>query len=239
VYDFKNAANLSGTTFAFRNEDDVKEEYRWFAVPSLKNLDGSEEWDSQGGTQKYYMTNFVQALPDTTNANAFYLAQRGRGGELSPYSNNVLKITQNDGTNPLDPSQLTSSVYQIERVYGFMSTDQNLTQRDDNQYLSAMTQITFADTTPYMLLNHYRDVSLFRNNEYFSIVAAATDYTTSHYQKSILSTKTERSFFQLAAILSTTEAQTALVATCSFFTDTVRIMRFHKDDGFSEIHTIQ
>jgi len=223
------AAN-AGEAFPYRDIGDpiVRKELRWMYF-NLKTADGKDDLDlSALNGFRYYKTNFWKASWDPSEANVFYLSQRGAretGGlkscrYTSPHANNVIKVTiAGDivSASAADKPK-TSDVLKFERIYGFTQDFAAFGYPFVGDF-----EMTRVGGLNVLLVNQFRDLkNWFRSKSYFGISSKIMGNTAT--VKEIGSQSTRDAFYEMAL------TSAGRGASCVFYTGAVALFTV-KDDG--------
>ena len=213
--------------FAFNELDDFtnNHELRWTYF-KLTDSDGIAEGEIDD-TQKYYRTNFYEAKNDPSigDSDSFFLSHRGN--EKSPHANNIIRVTIKGDPRIIDGKiPLTSDFLSFQRIYGF----RNLGEVDDIHYPSQFQLIQVANEN-LLIANHFRAPKYWKSDERrFSISAKSLSNNGSVYE--LTSTKTDRSYYQIAATPS------GKSLTCSFYGSSVFLLDIKPGEEILEIRHI-
>jgi hypothetical protein len=231
VYDIAAEAKEN---FPYREESDpiAGAEYRWLYF-NLTNFDGSP--DQEAGytrpNEKYYRTNFWEARPDLSDANAFYLSHRGLGvAGSSPDANNILRVEiTGDLHAPADGKILkTESYLNFKRIYGFGGS-QNTPEKVS--YIGDF-EVTRSHGLDTVIVNNFRDLVNFRSSgaSRFTISAGTLDPTIWFSEKE--STSGYDGYYQIARGKGDT------IATCSFYGNAVILLEVRAGTAIREVKRI-
>lgn len=225
VYDLAAAATAG---FPYKEAEDVQPELHWIYF-NLFNFDGSPDLTitADNINNRYYRTNFWQAVPDFDSEDTFYLSHRGyvstNHSPGSPYANSIIKVQL---TGDITSKTLkTEEVMSFERVYGFKG------ELDPNgRYYPTSFQIQRIKGEPLLLVNHFRDPIYFNNEAYFSLAAKVLGDNSWFTEKA--STDVKHSYGSIAL----TPAGRGI--SISFFGDVVILLDAFPGTDIKEIKTI-
>ncbi len=160
---------------------------------NLTNTDGSLDLPqtSDNVGNRYYRTNFWEAKADPSNANAFYLSQRGSTDALhggSQHANSVIRVRITGDIKA--KSFLTSDVLSFERVYGFKSEIAS-----GRQYPGDFEIIT-VQGKQMLVVNHFRDLATWPGQGYFSL--ASKILGDNSWYSELISSSSNKTYYQIA-----------------------------------------
>ncbi len=220
--------------FPFRKSDTstspkdptVKNELRWLYFTAV-NQDGYPDsgagyWETD---RHVYRTNIGEAKPDPTNADAFYISQRGN--KASPYANHIIRVTITGDIAATSPVPRTSDVLSFERVYGFGGE-----LNADGKHYPGDFEVVMINGAPTLLVNHFKDLSGFNRNEtYFSLVGKVLD--EGFWVSELTGVDATESFYQVAANSS------GRAITGSFYGNAVILLEITPGIGISKTQRIE
>lgn len=225
VYDIA-AEAAKGFPSLSSDSDEAKTEMRWLYF----NANRSSLTFEAG--QKYYRSNFWKIIAHPTDANSFYISQRG--DELAgaaPDANAIYQFTITADPKPVSSvAPLTSSFLSVSAVYGHESSPANAAQtRYSGNFI-----IGTSGSETYFAVNDFKDKTYSRSSTYFANANYNVGFknTAGTWTDSLTSTSRENSYFSLGAIGSR-------VLTGSFFTDKLILLEVSPGSDITTVTTIK
>lgn len=235
IIDLNDTNNFENDEFKFREFKDIQDELYWMNFKLQDLSDEIEQPEPLEGTKeenKYFRSNFWEALPDPNSTSSFYLSHRG--GSTAPHANNVVHVTLKAGVNPRE-QKLTQDIFDFKRIYGFKN------QRDAHHqypYLGAFA-FTKVNDTDVLIVNHFRSRKDF-GEDHFSIQAIKGSSDSSN---PIIFKNNPFAARQSSKISSGTYYQFAIcdsddgepyVLTSLFYNDSLKIFKLNQNNASPE-----